>query len=60
MLKLDGIMTALVTPLNSDGTVDEQTLTALIIDDSGLKQYNNLKEKGYFNTILASLSLIHI
>ena len=30
MLKLDGIMTALVTPLNSDGTVDEQTLTALI------------------------------
>lgn len=30
MLKLDGIMTALVTPLNSDGTVDEQALTALI------------------------------
>ena len=21
-----------------------------LIDDSGLKQYNNLKEKGYFNT----------
>lgn len=25
-----------------------------LVDESGLKQYNNLKEKGYFNTILAS------
>ena len=29
-------------------------------DDSGLKQYNNLKEKGYFNTILASSATVTI
>lgn len=31
-----------------------------LIDDSGLKQYNNLKEKGYFNTILASSATVTI
>lgn len=31
-----------------------------LIDESGLKQYNNLKEKGYFNTILASSANVTI
>lgn len=31
-----------------------------LIDESGLKQYNNLKEKGYFNTILASSATVTI
>lgn len=31
-----------------------------LVDDSGLKQYNNLKEKGYFNTILASSATVTI
>ena len=30
MMKLEGIMTALVTPLKQDGTVDEGALKALI------------------------------
>lgn len=31
-----------------------------LVDESGLKQYNNLKEKGYFNTILASSATVTI
>lgn len=31
-----------------------------LIDESGLKQYNNLKEKGYYNTILASSATVTI
>lgn len=31
-----------------------------LIDESGLKQYNNLKEKGFFNTILASSATVTI
>lgn len=31
-----------------------------LIDESGLKQYKNLKEKGYFNTILASSANVTI
>ncbi len=31
-----------------------------LIDESGLKQYNNLKERGYYNTILASSASISI
>lgn len=31
-----------------------------LIDESGLKQYNNLKERGYFNTILASSATVSI
>lgn len=31
-----------------------------LVDESGLKQYNNLKEKGYFNTILASSANVTI
>lgn len=31
-----------------------------LVDESGLKQYNNLKEKGYFNTILASSASLSI
>ena len=30
MIKLEGIMTALVTPMNEDGTVNEQELKSLI------------------------------
>ncbi|PRY09051.1 conjugative transposon TraK protein [Pontibacter ummariensis] len=31
-----------------------------LIDDTGLAQYNNLKEKGYYNSILASSALLTI
>lgn len=31
-----------------------------LIDNSGLKQYNNLKEKGFYNSILATSSLLSI
>ena len=31
-----------------------------LVDESGLKQYNNLKEKGYFNTIMASSASLSI
>ncbi|ADY38177.1 bacteroides conjugative transposon TraK protein (plasmid) [Phocaeicola salanitronis DSM 18170] len=31
-----------------------------LVDESGLKQYNNLKEKGYFNTLLASSATVTI
>lgn len=31
-----------------------------LIDESGLKQYNNMKEKGYYNTILASSATVTI
>ena len=31
-----------------------------LIDESGLKQYNTLKEKGYYNTILASSATVSI
>jgi len=31
-----------------------------LIDESGLKQYNNLKEKGFFNTLLASSATVTI
>ena len=31
-----------------------------LVDESGLKQYNNLKEKGYFNTILATSATVTI
>jgi conjugative transposon TraK protein len=31
-----------------------------LVDESGLKQYNNLKEKGYYNTILSSSATLSI
>lgn len=31
-----------------------------LVDESGLKQYNNLKEKGYYNTILSSSATVTI
>ncbi len=31
-----------------------------LVDETGLKQYNNLKEKGYYNTILASSATVTI
>jgi conjugative transposon TraK protein len=31
-----------------------------LIDESGLSQYNNLKEKGYYNSILASSAVLSI
>lgn len=31
-----------------------------LIDDTGLAQYNNLREKGYYNSILASSALLTI
>lgn len=31
-----------------------------LVDDTGLAQYNNLKEKGYYNSILASSALLTI
>lgn len=31
-----------------------------LVDESGLKQYNNLKEKGYFNILLASSATVTI
>lgn len=31
-----------------------------LIDESGLKQYNNMKEKGYYNTILATSATVTI
>ena len=31
-----------------------------LVDESGLRQYNNLKEKGYYNTILSSSATVTI
>lgn len=31
-----------------------------LVDESGLKEYNNLKEKGYYNSILASSAVLSI
>lgn len=36
------------------------TKAMYLIDETGLAQYNNLKEKGYYNSILASSALLTI
>jgi conjugative transposon TraK protein len=36
------------------------TKAMYLVDESGLAQYNNLKEKGYYNSILASSALLTI
>ncbi|MFD3002657.1 conjugative transposon protein TraK [Pontibacter toksunensis] len=36
------------------------TKAMYLVDDTGLAQYNNLKEKGYYNSILSSSALLTI
>ncbi len=48
-----------ITP--DDKHIEYQMKKAMyLIDETGLNQYNNLKEKGYFNTILSSSSVLSI
>jgi conjugative transposon TraK protein len=48
--------------LSPDDTfIKEQVKKALyLIDDSGMKEYNNLKEKGFYNQVISSNSVITI
>jgi conjugative transposon TraK protein len=48
--------------LPSDDAYIKNNLTKAmyLVDDTGLAQYNNLKEKGYYNSILASSALLTI
>jgi len=42
-----------------DKYIERQMKKAMyLIDESGIRQYNNLKEKGYFNSILSSSSVL--
>lgn len=42
-----------------DGYIEYQLKKSMyLIDESGVQQYNNLKEKGYFTSILSSSSVI--
>lgn len=44
-----------------DKHIDYQMQKAMyLVDESGMQQYNNLKEKGYFNQIMASSAVLTI
>jgi conjugative transposon TraK protein len=44
-----------------DKQIEYQMKRAMyLVDESGVQQYNNLKEKGYFNSIMSSSSVLTI
>lgn len=45
-------------PPDDDFIKNNMQKAMYLVDESGLKQYNNLKEKGYYNTILASSATV--
>jgi len=48
-----------ITP--DDGFIKYQMKRAMyLVDESGVQQYNNLKEKGYFNQIMASSAVLSL